>query len=259
MNPKQHNLSHKNCASCSLHVKSSKNYLKFVLTIAFICLVGTVMAQRRSSRGLTYGGGGSGAANFDSGYSLSIGAAYDAPLGDFGTAFKPAINYNISLLRYFDDFTVGLTLGYHSYKPKDLIFDDASDDTGDVPDDGTGDVISIDVAYKNFNVYSAYLSGAYNINLADDFRVYLGANLGTYYTHTAFVIADETGESTFTTNQQQLYAAPKLGVTFPVSSNLGISIETKYNVFFAGSSADGSGFGSSVKSFSGGVSLNFKL
>lgn len=254
MNPKQHNHSHKTCAPCSLHVKSSKTYLKLALTVTFICLVGTVMAQRRSSRGLTYGGGGNGAANFDSGYAFSIGAAYDAPLGDFGQSYKPAINYNIGLQRYFDDFTVGLTLGYHSYKPKDLIFDDTSDDEGGVLDDGTGGF-----TFKNFSVYSAYLSGAYNINLADDFRVYLGANLGTYYTHTAFVIADETGETTYTTNQQQLYAAPKLGVTFPVSSSLGISIETKYNVFFAGSSADGSGFGSSVKSFSGGVSLNFKL
>ncbi|WP_091152220.1 hypothetical protein [Mucilaginibacter pineti] len=234
--------------------KSSSAYLKVMLTLMFTCLLGTAMAQWRSHGNLTYGGGGNGASNFDSGLALSFGAAYDAPLGDFGQFFKPAVNYNVSLLNYFEDFTVGLTLGYHSYKPKDQI----SYDTGDATD-GTTDVIDISVAYKNFKVYSAYLSGVYNINLADDFRVYLGANLGTYHTQSAFSYIVDDVETTSSTSQTQLYTAPKLGVTFPVSSSFGISVETKYNVFFAGSSADGSSFGSSVKTFSGGVNLNFKL
>lgn len=225
--------------------KSSSAYLKVMLTLMFTCLLGTAMAQWRSHGNLTYGGGGGGATNFDSGLALSFGAAYDAPLGDFGQVFKPAINYNVSLLNYFEDFTVGLTLGYHSYKPKDDISNDTGDETTDFFEN------------KNFKVYSAYLSGVYNINLADDFRVFLGANLGTYHTQSAVSYIVDDIETTSSTSQTQLYTAPKLGVTFPVSSSFGISVEAKYNVFFAGSSADGSS--SSVKTFSGGVNLNFKL
>lgn len=225
----------------------------FKLLFAFVLIscFSTVMAQRRSHAALTYGGGGNGGTNFNDGWAIGFGTAYDVPQGNLSYSYKPTINFNTSVYRYFGAITTSASLGYHSYKPKEDAFYEYNDDGS----------LSYTSTLSNFRVFSFYLGAAYNIDVADNFRVYGGVNIGAYYTHYAIsydVTGYESGSSTL--SQQEAYLAPKLGIIFPLSSSVGISMESKYNFFSpTGNSNQDASVGTVFRSFSAGAELVIKF
>lgn len=185
----------------------------------------------------------------DSDFGISIGADYDAPVGNLSYTFKPTFNYNLSVLRHYDNFTMNLTLGYHSYKAKqDTFYYQVS-----ATDYGT-------VTYQPFTAYSLYLGLAYDLPVNDQLKVYGGINLGAYYVHFAFHSSDLVLNDNENFYEQELYFAPKVGFTYMLSDNIGVGIEGKYN-FFAptGKKIDNDRVGTLYNSYAAGVRLTYNF
>jgi hypothetical protein len=229
-----------------------------MIVLAFMCFCGTVMAQHRSNGGLTYGGGGTGGGNFDSGYGIAFGVGYDAPLGDLKTIYKPSATYNLSVVRFMGNFTASFTLGYHAYKPKaDVLYYSADGTTSTTTDDSEAGTVS----YSDFKVYSGYAGIVYNVDISDDTRFYGGLNLGAYRTHYGFRATSASIISSADVVQQNIYIAPKVGITYALNNIVGLSLEAKYNLFSPTQRVefDGSPGGSLYKSVAGVAAITVRL
>ncbi|MDB5150088.1 MAG: hypothetical protein JWQ57_4108 [Mucilaginibacter sp.] len=221
MNPKHHYLKSPLRVCRLLMKKSNTCFNLFLIVILFSCF-NVATAQRRSNRALTYGGGGSGAVNFTDGWGVAVGTGIDIPQGSFNYTFKPAVNFNASIYRFLGPFTANLSVGYMNFKPDQYAISETIE----------GSETATNTYYADMPVIAAYGGAAYNIDVADNFRVYGGVNLGVYFTD--FAVAYEIdGIDPFVYDKwsQSLYYAPKVGVIFPVTPKLGISIESKYNFF----------------------------
>lgn len=181
------------------------------------CCFNPAVAQHRSSRALTYGGGGNGATNFSDGWAVSVGTGVDVPQGDLNSIFKPAININTGVYRFLGPFTANFNVGYRSFRPDEAIVTQEAGST----------------IYADMSAFSIHGGLAYNIDLTDDFRVYGGVNLGAYITQfgVAFIYDDPSYAYVFQKWKTSLYYAPKVGMSFPVTNHLGFNIESKYNFF----------------------------
>jgi len=241
-------------------------FFKVVIATALIILSYTTVnaqmysatdAPKRSNGGLTFGGNGgsggsSGGGGFGSTWAIQLAAGYDAPTGDLGTTFKGAPTFSFSVLRNYGDFTFNTTIGYVSYKPKlDTFYFYGND-----PTEGY-------VHYGNYSTLEFYVGAAYNISVGDNAKVYIGANIGTYYNFFSFDTNDGEGDiSSANSTQSSSYIAPKLGVDFMVSDNLSLGIEARYNFSLSSDSGSGdaydSGYSTTVnKSFAGNVALTY--
>jgi hypothetical protein len=221
MNLKHHYLKSPLRVCHPLMEKSNTCFKLFLIAILFCCF-NVATAQRRSNRALTYGGGGSGAVNFTDGWGVAVGTGIDIPQGSFNYTFKPAANFNASVYRFLGPFTANLSIGYMNFKPDQYAISETIE----------GSETTTNTYYADMPVIAAYGGAAYNIDIADNFRVYGGVNLGVYFTD--FAVAYEIdGIDPFVYDKwsQSLYYAPKVGVIFPVTPKLGFSIESKYNFF----------------------------
>jgi len=194
------------------------------------------------------GGGGSGTVTYE-GYAIVVSTDYDVPLGDLGTIYKGAPSFNLNVTNYWNDFTFNAGIGYHVYKPKaDSLF----------YDDGAGGVGS--VSYETFPVFSIYGGAAYNLQIEQGLRFYLGANLGAYYIRLGFQSNDQFGNSSSEINEQEVYIAPKFGFNIMFNNSVGVNLEGKYNFFSpSGNSQDNPRVGIVYKSYAVGLGLVIKL
>jgi len=185
----------------------------------------------------------------DSKYGISIGTDYDTPLGNLAYTFKPAINYNLNLLKHSGDFTANISFGYHSYKPKMDTFYYAETNV----DYGTA-------VYQNLTVISAYLGGTYDYPVTDQFKINAGINLGLYATHNVFHTSDFTTDDNEDISSKDVYLAARLGFTCMVTDNAGIGLEAKYNFFAPTGDADFNPLvGKTYFSWSAGVRLMYNF
>jgi len=230
----------------------NKYAIKGLLPVLFILLLLSSLnagAQHRRDPWNHFGGGGNGGGSPDSGYGITFSTSYDAPTGDLANSFKAAPAFNLDVVNYRGKFTFNVGIGYHAYQPKaDTLF----------YDDGAGGVGTI--AYKQFPVYAFYAGAAYNIDITDGFRLYVGANFGYYFTHYAYDLADQFSSSSVDLSEEDAYIAPKIGFNAMISSNIGLGVEGKYNFFSpSGNSADDPLVGTLLKSYSIGFVLTVKL
>jgi hypothetical protein len=226
-----------------------KSVKLFALTAIILVMHATVNAQSRYNPSLSYGGDG---ASYDWGISLSGG--YDAPTGDLATTYKWAPDFAVSVLHNYGDFTFNATIGYVSYKPKlDTFYYDNTDP-------GAGYV-----KYSNFRALQFYVGAAYNIALTEQAKLYVGVNLGSYYTHFSFNANDGLGdEYVGDETVGQSYIAPKLGFNFLLNDNVTLGLEAKYNFLLSSSSGTGDtydyGYTTSVsKTYSGNIVLTYNF
>ncbi|MDR6944669.1 hypothetical protein [Mucilaginibacter pocheonensis] len=245
MNPKQFNYGNNGNATPGVRYSPVPYYLKALFIIICTCICSISIAQRRSHAALTYGGGGGGS-NFDSGYGVMLGMAYDAPLGNLKGVYKPAVDFNLGVARFMDKFTVSFTLGYHAYKPK-------NDTTN------TDEVENTNVVYSNYKVYSAYAGIIYNLNLSESARLYGGANLGLYYTHYAYTFVANNDSFIADLQQQNFYMAPRLGIIFALTNTIGLSFESKYNFFSPIGKSETESSGTFYTSVAGQAALTYKF
>lgn len=240
----------------------TSSYLKTAFVLMLLCMFGTAKAQHRSHAALTYGGGSSG----DSGYGIMFGVGYDAPLGVLKDAYKPTLAYNLGLTKAVNNLTFSFSLGYHSYKPREI-------DLGFL-NDGSSDNNSVSVelsslVFSNYKIYSAYFGAIYNVDVAEGVKVYGGANLGFYQAHYVvldpeLVIDENTDAGDIEANllkQRDLdfYVAPRLGLTFALNENIDLSLESKYNFFAPTGHSQGGGAGTFFTSATGLVAVTFKF
>lgn len=205
-----------------------KLYTKSILILIFACFFNTAIAQHRSNAALTYGGGSNGGGDFESGYAITFGLGYDLPLGYLKDIYKPAVAYNLGVSRFLGNFTVGLNVGYHAYKPKDGLIS-LEVDNGETVDQQAIDYTSI---FSKFKVFEGYASAVYNVEIADGVKINGGLNLGGYYTENIFPYF--TADDNIVPLEQHLrnfYVAPRLGAMFLVSDQIAITIDGKYNFF----------------------------
>jgi hypothetical protein len=211
-------------------------------TFAFINLTILVFATGSAKAQYNYVGGGGR-------YGVGLMAGYDVPVGNLSYTFKPAISYGLSAFSYHGDFTASLTIGYHAYQPKlDTFYYQV-----DATDYGT-------VHYDNFTVVSLYLGGAYNLQITDGLKGYAGLNFGIYYTRMAFHSSDLYVNDTENLNEQDLYLAPKLGLTYALNDNISLGVEAKYNSFApTGQKQDNPLVGTIYSSYTGTFILTYNF
>jgi hypothetical protein len=182
-------------------------------------------------------------------YGVALIAGYDVPTGNLAYTFKPALTYGLKVLKYYDNITGSLSFGYHVYKPKQDVFYYSVNESNY----GT-------VKYKNFSVSSIYLGLAYNYEINNGFKVYGGFDLGAYFTHLVYHSMDEFSDNNVDLNENEVYLAPKVGLTYPVSDNITLGVEGKYNLFSpAGQSRYNSEVGTLHTSYAGGLVLTYNF
>jgi len=228
-------------------LSACKFSLKALLAVFFVFLVFSGFradAQLHKDPWANYGGGSS-----DSGYGISLSAEYDAPAADLATTFKPAPALNLGVVRSFGDFTFNATLGYHVYSPKQAVF---------YYDDGAGGQGTI--VYQNYPVYAFYVGAVYNLQLSDAVKLYAGLNWGLYYTHYAYDAEDQFSSNSIDLNEEELYVAPKIGLTYLLGGQISLGIEAKYNFFTPEGNSDTSpDVGTVYKSYAAGVVLTYRF
>ncbi|HWZ04838.1 MAG TPA: hypothetical protein VNX40_14575 [Mucilaginibacter sp.] len=221
-----------------LSLKRSFKALSFITLTILVFAAGTAKAQYYS-----YGSGGS------STYGVGLMGSYDVPVGNLAYTFKPAIGYGVSVFSYHGDFTSSVTIGYHAYKPKLDTFYYQVNQTNY----GT-------IHYDNFTAISLYLGAAYNLQIMDGLKGYVGLNFGVYYTKMAFHSSDLFVDDTENLNEQDLYLAPKIGLTYSLNDNVAIGIEGKYNSFApTGKKQDNPLVGTIYSSYAGSFILTYNF
>lgn len=228
----------------SAFLNKSGFYRKFFfIVLAFYCF-NTATAQHRSSKALTYGGGGNGAANFTDGWGVAVGTGVDVPHGDFNSYFKPAINVNAGVYKFLGPLTFNVNAGYRNFKP----------DEDSYSEDG------LTIIYTNMPVFSAGFGAAYNVDIADNFRAYGGVDLGAYFTDFGLAYVYDNGNLIiFDGWKTSLHYAPKVGISFPLTPKLGINVESKYNFYTQKSDSGNYHLSGSWNSFTLGAELVFKF
>ncbi len=240
-----------------LNLYQTLKKLNSVLVITCFALLTTITAnaQHRQRDALTYGGGSNGSPSED-GWGIAFGGGYEVPTGDMAASFKGAPVFHISAVHNLGDFTFTATIGYASFKPKQ--------DTSFVYVDN--EQVGY-IKYGNYSSLQIYAGVAYNIAIADQAKLYIGADFGSYYNFLS-VSAGSTdpssGEDVSATSSSQSagYIAPKLGINFILSSNVLLGIEGKYNYQLTSESGTGDAFDSGyktdvTKTYTIGASLTF--
>jgi hypothetical protein len=208
--------------------------LSIAVTTLLIFFCFSVKAQRQSN---------------DNAYSIALSTGYDVPVGDLTYTFKPAVTYGISFMKTRNDFTVSVNFGHQVYKPKlDTFYYRV-----DASNYGT-------IHYDNFTITSLYLGATYNLENSDNLKAYGGFNFGIYYTHMIYHSSDEYLVDDSDLNEEDLYLAPKLGLTYLITDNIGLGIECKYNLFTpSGQKADNPAVGTLYNSYAGNVVLTYNF
>lgn len=224
---------------------SSKQSVKFLVLMCLVLLVGvSAQAQHRNNQGLSYGGGGRGD-NPGDGFGIAVNGGYDIPSGSLGTTFKAAPTFGLSLVDNFNGFTLTANVQLVTYKPKvDTLYYYA-------PNQTIGSL-----AWSDDKIMAYYLGAAYNFNVDEGVKFYLGLNLGIYSDKIAYHTQDIYENTPFSKTFNELYYAPKLGFTFAVNDNFSISPGARYN-FFKPSGTNGNPYVTSNKSFELGITLTY--
>ena len=202
---------------CAFVCKRSAKFLALIACILLVSL--SAHAQHRTDQGLTYGGG-SGGDNPGDGFGIAINGGYDIPTGDLGKTFKAAPAFGFGLIDNFNGFSFSANFGLVTYKPKiDTIYYYA-------PKQTIGSL-----AWNDDKIMEYYLGAAYNIQVDDGVKFFLGLNAGIYSDKISYHTVDIYENTIFNKTEQELYFAPKVGFSFDVSDNFSINPGIKYNYF----------------------------
>lgn len=214
-----------------------------VLVVLIACGFGA--SAQRSRAMYSYGGSGGGTTN----YGIIIGGDYDKPLSDLGEFYKPAPAFDIGVLKYVGDFTFSLNLGYHQYQPIQA--------TSFYADS----ISSVSSSISNYSTISYYFGAIYNIALSDNVKFFFGANFGIYYNHySSSDSADGEVTDSSDTHDEDLYIAPRGGLSFKLSDALDLNLQAKYNLFSpTGNTYDNPDVGHFYKSFATGISFSYRF
>ncbi|RCH54181.1 hypothetical protein DJ568_12820 [Mucilaginibacter hurinus] len=227
----------------------SKPFLITIIAAMFAGFYHQAYAQSGSPRGINYDGDawradGTGGNNLGWGVALNIG--YDIPAHNLKETFKATPTYGVSILKTFKAFTFNLSAGYHAYNAK-------KETVAYFPEDPASPVY----LQKPLKVYAFYAGGAYNINLSE-MTFYAGANIGAYFTRSVYQQIDGVVRTTVTTTEQNVYFAPKLGLTYPVTEKVGLGVEGKYNFFIPRGQPDQGGL-ISYSSYAANIVLSYSF
>jgi len=230
-----------------LYPSANKQVLRFLALTGLVFLVSlSAQAQHRTDQGLTYGGGGGGEFPGD-GFGISINGGYDIPSGSLGNTYKAAPTFGFSLVDNFDSFTLSLNVATVTYKPKvDTTYYYAANQT----------IGSL--AWSNDKIMEYYLGGAYNIDVDDGVKFYIGLNLGIYSDQIGYHTQDDYENTVVNKTLNEIYYAPKLGFTFAASDNFSVSPGLRYNFFKPlGSTTNDTYVSTSNKSITLGIALTY--
>lgn len=188
-------------------------------------------------------------------YGIAVGIDYDIPRKNLSAEYKAGLNYNASFLKYGDIFTFGGTVAFRQFSPKHgdstVVFND-------------GNILTTKTSARS--TIAIYGTGVYNIPLGQQNKLYIGANLGVYYTYSTYYAADEYSTDSERYTDEELYFAPKLGLACSLNDNWDVDFHAAYNFFTKGISAgyNTHGGGGVVRyplysSITGGMALVYKF
>lgn len=188
-------------------------------------------------------------------YGIAVGVDYDIPGRNLSDTYKSGLNYNAGFFKYLNKFTVGLGVSYRQFGAKQSTFSD---------DDGSGNPSVTHIS--PFSSFAIYGSGVYNILPGQQNKLYIGINVGSYYTITNYSYTDIFGYNYESNNEEELYFAPKLGIACALNDNWDIDFHAAYNFFTKGFSAGYNTYDGATStsyplysSITGGVSLVYKF
>ncbi|WP_146166558.1 hypothetical protein ABZR88_01185 [Mucilaginibacter yixingensis] len=183
-------------------------------------------------------------------YGFRFGADFDLPGKNLSADYRPGVNYNLSLMRYFEKFTVDVTAGYRQFQAKYPTLSQATNT-------GTTGVFTT----SPFESFALSVGAVYNLPLGDNTKLYGGLNSGFYFTSYSVSYQDENTSFYEGSSSKQAYVAPKIGAAFAINNNLDFDVHAAYNVFtehYEVNSRTGES-GTLFTSFSAGVGLVFKF
>lgn len=175
-------------------------------------------------------------------YGIAVGVDYDMPRRNLSAEYKPGLNYNASFLKYANDyFTFGATVAFRKFSPKQGMITQPHSD-GNIDTTKTS-------AFSSFGVYA---TGVYNIQMSQQNKLYIGANLGVYYSYFSHSESDEYISTLVKNTEEEIYFAPKLGLACAINEDWDVDFHAAYNFFSRGFSAN-------YNSESGGSTVHYPL
>ncbi|OOQ58011.1 hypothetical protein [Mucilaginibacter pedocola] len=224
----------------NLRIKCSVTLLSILFSVF---IFSSANAQR--GRGMNADGdvlGGSNASSGGSvrrdGWLMAFNGGYESPLGDVKQSYKGSPTYGVSVMRRMGNWLYSGTVDYRSYKP--------INDTLSISYD---DVNYYGGTFSKYKGVGLYLGAAYEIPLGD-INFYAGLNGGVIMVSYKITIDDPNFSSTESvSNMQNTYIAPKLGLNFMVSRNIGLAMEGRYSLGTVGASYNSRSGGSTTKGF----------
>lgn len=151
-------------------------------------------------------------------YAVSVGTDLELP-GKNLSDYRKAVAANVGIMRLLDRFTVGVNFSYREFSPITPVV-----------------VEQIDPAHQSTSTYSSYstflfyLSGAYNVSLSEKVKAYGGLNAGVGYNTSSILYQQDDTNLYFGGGVKQLYAAPKLGLSYAINNNVDVEIHAAYNL-----------------------------
>jgi len=224
-----------------------KFFLKFTPLLMLLLLSAVAAKAQYNTSSMNYDGTG------HSTIGLTFSAGVDVPLKNLNDIYRAAPDFDAGVTKQFGSFTLGVNLGYREFQPKYAAY--VLDP--DVPEAGT-------ISYSNYSIFSVYTSAQYNAKISKTAVFYGGINLGSYYTHFSYSAQSGTAADNEAFTSEFAYFAPKIGVSFMVSEDLKLGIESRYNLFGSASynynTVDG-GSGNSIlyTTWTTGLTLNYRF
>jgi len=222
---------------CGTAAKCSKRLIKITLILVFTLIISKAQAQDFFPEQTDYG--------------FRFGADFDLPGKNLSADYRPGVNYNLSLMRYFEQFTVDVTAGYRQFQAK----------YPTLTQPGIGGGSDGVFTTSPFESFALSIGAVYNLPLSNNARLYGGLNSGFYFTSYSVSYQDPNTSFYAGSSSKQAYVAPKLGAAFAINNNLDFDVHAAYNVFtehYEVNSRTGES-GTLFTSFSAGVGLVFKF
>jgi hypothetical protein len=200
-----------------------------VLSLMIICL--PAQAQHRSP-GMNADGnllGGSKAGSYSGGYitsdgwSASVNAGYEAPVGDMKNDYKGGTTFGLTIGKKVNHVTFSGTVDYRQYKPKQPF----SELDPTQPGLGT-------ITIGNFTGIGVYVSSTYEFLITPGSCFYIGINGGYIYSSTTVEINTPFGSDSSPSKLRSPYIAPKIGLDFAVTNTINVGVQAKYSLKMTG-------------------------
>lgn len=156
-------------------------------------------------------------------HEISSSAGLEVPMANLTWVYRPTISYNLSYYKMKQGWKtlkggMGARIGYYNFQSKGLPLDYMSDS-------GPGKA-----TFGDYTVLMVALCTKFNYEFNKTIAGYFGLDAGYYYNKFEVSLVDPGQTLGGTTVEGKFAIAPKLGLAYNINYDVGLYIQTRYNL-----------------------------